>query len=402
MRHGTGKRNAGRRFAGAAGVLGLGLAGCVSGADPVVRDTARPHAQAILADAPALLPQVPVASTTSTRGQSGGGDVHPASGTTVVNAVPAGQVAVRLKATVNGIPILEDEVREAMAQYVGELLAAPEAARPQLQQQIYDRELQKLIERELVLDEAIGRIKAAGKDQILKDLQKEAEKEADKRLRDIKKAIKAETDDQFKAMLATQGLSVTGMRRQFERNFMMMEYVRNIVFPIVKRISLLQVKEYYEDHPDEFKTEDTVQWQDLFIDAGRFPSPQAARQFAGQVLAAARAGQDFAGLVKQYDCGDARLRNGAGLGQKRGEILPQQVEPTVWALKAGEVGPLIDLGFGFHIVRVAERQYAGRKPFDVACQTEIRKKLEGVIADREYKRMVDELKKKATIAVYQQ
>jgi peptidyl-prolyl cis-trans isomerase SurA len=401
MRHGTGKRGAGRRFAGAAGMLGVGLAGCVSGADPVVRDTARPHAQAILADAPSLLPQQPVASTTSTRGQSGG-DVHPASGTTVVNAVPVGQVAVRLRATVNGIPILEDEVREAMAQYVGELIQAPEAARPQLQQQIYDRELQRLIERELVLEEMLTRLKTAGKESLMKDLQKEAEKEADKRLREIKTAIKAETDDQFKALLATQGLSVTGMRRQFERNFMMMEYVRNIVFPIVNRISLLQVKQYYEDHPDEFKTEDKVQWQDLFIDASRFASPQAARQFAEQVAAAARAGQDFAGLVKQYDHGDSHLRNGTGLGQKRGEIVPPQVEPTVWALKAGEVGPVIDLGFGFHVVRVAERAYAGRKPFDVACQTEIRKKLQAVIADREYKRIVDELKKKATVTVYQQ
>src|SRR5205807_5807093 len=127
----------------------------------------------------------------------------------------------------------------------------------------------------------------------------------------------------------------------------------------------------------------------------------AARQHAGQVLAAARAGQDFPTLVKQFDHGDARLRNGTGIGQAHGEIVPTQVEPVVWNLRPGEVGPLVDLGFGFHIVRVAERQYAGMKPFDVACQSDIKKKLTGVVADREYKRMVDELKKKATVTVYQ-
>src|SRR5207249_2585910 len=116
-----------------------------------------------------------------------------------------------------------DEVREAMAQYIGELIQTPEALRPQVQQQIYERELQRLIERELVLEEALDRIKKANKPQILKELQKAASEEADKRLRDIKAAVKAQSDDEFKAMLQGQGLTVSGMRRQYERNFMMME-----------------------------------------------------------------------------------------------------------------------------------------------------------------------------------
>jgi peptidyl-prolyl cis-trans isomerase SurA len=236
---------------------------------------------------------------------------------------------------------------------------------------------------------------------ILKELQKAASEEADKRLRDIKTAVKAKSDDEFKAMLQSQGLSVSGMRRQYERNFMMMEYVRNIIYPVVNRISLVQVKDYYELHADEFQTADKVVWQDIFIDATRFATPAAARQYAEQVRARAAAGDDFPTLVKQHDHGDSRLRNGAGLGQKPGEIRPVEVERTVLTLKAGGVGPVIDLGFGYHIVRVAEREYAGLKPFDVPCQQEIRKKLQAQIMDREYKRLVDDLKKKATITVYE-
>ena len=244
-------------------------------ADPAVRDAARPHADAILSDAPDLLPQIPVTSTTATRGQKP--DVQPAAGTTAANT---GQVAVRLRAMVNQIPILDDEVREAMAQYVGELIQTPEAFRPKKQQQIYERELQRLIERELVLEEAKRRIDAINKPKIMEDLAKEAAKEADKQLLDIKNRIEAKSDDEFKAMLQAQGLSEGGMRRQFERNFMMIEYVRNIIFPIVNRIGLQQVRDYYEQHPDEFKTEDKVTWQDIFIDASRFQSPAAARQYA--------------------------------------------------------------------------------------------------------------------------
>ena len=261
--------------------------------------------------------------------------------------------------------------------------------------------MQRLIERELVLEEATRRIRAIGKMQILADLEKEAKKEAEKQMREIKEKVKAKSDAEFKTMLEAQGLTESGMRRQFQRNFMMIEYVRNIVFPIANRIGLQQVRDYYEQHPNEFKTEDKVTWQDIFIDGSRFPTPAAARQYAASVLAQARAGKDFAALVMQHDNGDARLRHGTGLGQKHGEIVPPQVEPTVWSLKAGEVGPLVDMGFGYHIVRVAERQFAGRKPFDEACQQAIRKKLQGQIADREYKRMVDDLRKKATVTVFQ-
>src|SRR5262245_18128825 len=68
---GSGMRNTARWVWGAAGAVGL--IGCTGlGGEPVVRDAARPHANAILADAPALLPQVPVTSTSATRGQNGG------------------------------------------------------------------------------------------------------------------------------------------------------------------------------------------------------------------------------------------------------------------------------------------------------------------------------------------
>src|SRR4029079_7477725 len=136
--------------------------------------------------------------------------------------------------------------REAMAQNIGELLKAPPELLPQLQQQLYDRELNRLIERELILEEAMRRIESSGKKQILKQLQKAASEEADRRLRDIKAAVKAKSDDDVKAMLQSQGLTVGGMRTPDERNFMMVMYARNIIEPATDRISLVQIKDYYE------------------------------------------------------------------------------------------------------------------------------------------------------------
>jgi parvulin-like peptidyl-prolyl isomerase len=372
------------------GALSFGDAGCMSSEKIAVRDAAKPQAKAVLADAPNLLPPVDVQSTTTTRSQAP--DVVAASSS-------SGAIAVRMRATVNGIPIMEDELREALAPYLGELMQVPESQRAAALQKLNERELNRLIERELVLEEAMAKIKGLNRPTVMEELKKEAAKDADKRVREVKTALKMQSDDEFKVVLASQGMSVAGLRRQSERSFMMMEYVRNLIYPTVQRISLQQMRDYYNQHPDEFKTEDSVQWQDLFIDASKHAAPAAARAHAEHVLARVKAGEDFAKLAQEFDDGDSKLRGGAGLGSKHGEILPAQAEELMWSLKAEE-SSILDLGFGFHIVRIVKREYTGLRPFDVPCQMEIRKKLQGVIAEREYRRIVDDLKRKATITVF--
>jgi parvulin-like peptidyl-prolyl isomerase len=381
-----------RHVLGLLGLVVLGQPSCVTEPrTPVVKEAARPHAEEILADGPKLLPEQPVVSTTASRGQQG--DIVPASG------AGTAQVAARIRAKVNDIPILEDELREAMAQFAGELLSVPEAQRGELLQKIADRELQKLIERELVLEDAFATLKQLKLDKELQKLKEAAGVEADKRLREIKQSLKVATDEEMKAILQNQGLSIEGVRRQVERNFIMMDFVRNKIHPTVSRISLQQMREYYHDHGDEFKVDDKVRWQDIFIDASRFRDLASARQYAEQLLARGRAGEDFAKLATEFDHGDSKLRNGDGLGSRQGEIKPAEVEATVLSLRPGELA-LVEMRFGYHIVKVVQRDYAGRRPFDAACQVDVRRKLQNQIAEREFKRIVDELKKKATIQVY--
>ena len=370
----------------------LSQPGCVTEPrTPIVQEAARPHADEIRAEAPRLLPDQPVVSTTASRGQKS--DVIPASGTGTA------QVAARIRAKVNDIPILEDELREAVAQYAGELLSVPEAQRAELLQKIADRELQKLIDRELVLEDAFATLKQLKLDKELQKLKEAAGIEADKRLREIKLSLKVASDEEMKAVLQNQGLTVDGVRKQVERNFIMMDYVRNKIHPIVSRISLQEIREYYDAHADEFKIEEKLRWQDIFIDASRFTDVASARRYAEQLLARGKSGEDFAKLSVEFDHGDSKLRNGDGLGGKQGEIKPAEVEATVLSLRPGEVA-LVELRFGYHIVKVVQHEYAGRRPFDMACQSDTRRKLQNIIAEREYKRIVDELKKKATIQIY--
>jgi len=65
----------------------------------------------------------------------------------------------------------------------------------------------------------------------------------------------------------------------------------------------------------------------------------------------------------------------------------------------GEVGPIVELSTGFHVFRLVERQYAGMQPFDEKTQALVKKKLTNVIMEREYKRTLNEMKRRAVIQI---
>lgn len=382
-------------------LFAFSLVGCMGDRACKVRETTAQDARNVHAEAPSLLPAMPVASTGPTRGQVADPANLTLTSATAGTTSTAGQVAVKIRAHVNGAPILDEELREALVLRSNELLQVPDSRRAQAFQELASKELDRLVERELVLQEALRRIKEIKRPQLEAQLRMEAGKEADRRISEMKKATKIKDDPEFRAFLQQNGLSVEGIRRQSERTFMMTEYIRNVIFPTVQRISMQQVKEYYEEHPTEFTRPDRVKWLDIFVDSSRFANHEEARRFSETIVQRARAGEDFAALAKQFDHGDSSLRNGEGLGQKRGEIRPTQLEPALFALKAGEVGPVVDLGFGFHVVKAIERDVAGQEPFDDKLQVKIRERLKNVIAEREFKRIVDELKRTATIVVYQ-
>jgi len=63
-------------------------------------------------------------------------------------------------------------------------------------------------------------------------------------------------------------------------------------------------------------------------------------------------------------------------------------------LKSGQV-TIKETETGFHILRVAERSYAGTQPYTEKLQFEIRRRLQNQIFEREAKRFVDTLWKRS-------
>jgi hypothetical protein len=311
----------------------------------------------------------------------------------------AGYTAVRVVATVNGEAILEEELRAVTYDVLRRLEGVPEPERSKRQGEVLSQALTNLIEREVVVQEALERLGRGGPKNVEKiwDLvHKDFEKSW---LVPLKAQFKIKSDEEFRALLRSQGVSFEMAKRQWERQRMMEMYLQNRVFPIVDKIGHMQLVDYYEQHPEQFKVEDNVEWQDLFVAAAKHASREAARRFAESLAQRVRQGEDFAKLSEQFDDGDGKLRHGEGIGRKPGEIKPPEAEPLLLSLKENDVA-LVEQPHGFHVVRLVKRQHAGTMPFDEKTQKLIKDKLRMEILQRESKRLVTELKRKAVIEVY--
>jgi hypothetical protein len=273
----------------------------------------------------------------------------------------------------------------------------PPAQRSQYENEIIKAHLDDLINRELLMQDAEKRVPK-------KQLEKVAEiadKEFDSDLRKLRFKAGLKTDEETRLYLEKQGQSLTEMRRQRRRQFVALEYLKNLVADKINDISRSEIVEYYKKNPKEFEKPESVAWQYLFIDADRFPTLIAAKLHADSVLAKVRTVHDnseieqLALLYSHHPAKD--YRKGAGEGTVRGEIRPTELEDILFRLQPGQT-TMVETPRGFHIVRLIEHQPGGRTPLDRVSK-DIEIKIKNQRFQEEMKRVLEELRSKATIEI---
>jgi hypothetical protein len=305
----------------------------------------------------------------------------------------AGEPADRIRAMVGGEAILDSEVK---------LMAAMSNPHNQAPTDEVDKKaLNDLIEREMVVQDAIARLNRAPNGagaKVIEKLKEEADKDFDKHwIVPRMKAAGMKSEEEFRRYLRSHGFPLEMMQRSWERLFIQRAYIHNQIEKKLDGIGHQQILDYYRGHPEEFQVADGVEWQDLFIatDSGKYGTGDGARKYAEVLAQRVRNGEEIPALVAAgHDDGDSTLRKGAGIGNKRGDISPREAEPVLFRMKPGEVA-VVPLPSGYHVVRLVKREYAGMRPFDDdKVQKQIRDKLRGQVAEEEIKVLVAKLKRK--------
>jgi peptidyl-prolyl cis-trans isomerase C len=141
-----------------------------------------------------------------------------------------------------------------------------------------------------------------------------------------------------------------------------------------------QMADFYAKNPDQFKQPDRVHASHILIGFPRDADAAAKAQAhakAEQVLADVKAGKDFAALAKEHSQDPGSAPNGGDLGFFQPGQMVGPFNDAAFSLEPGAVSELVETQFGYHIIKVTEKQ-AGR----MISLEEIKPRLEQFLQER--------------------
>jgi len=162
-----------------------------------------------------------------------------------------------------------------------------------------------------------------------------------------------------------------------------------------------QVTEFYEKNPAEFQQGERVRASHILIGVAQNAEPavrEQARVRAADVLKEVKAGKDFAELAKQYSNDPGSAPGGGDLGYfERGQMVGP-FEQAAFALAPAQASELVESQFGYHIIKVADKQAARTIPIaDVRPQ--IQQYLEGQSREQQTEAFVGSLRAKGKVEI---
>ena len=126
-----------------------------------------------------------------------------------------------------------------------------------------------------------------------------------------------------------------------------------------------QIRAYYNENIDRYKQPDRAHVAHiLFKTVGKTDAEaEEIHKKAEDVLKKAKSGSNFGDLAKQYSEDTSKDRGGDLDWIVRGQTVPE-FEQAAFSLPIGSVSDLVKTQYGFHIVKVIDRQAARTQPLD--------------------------------------
>lgn len=131
-------------------------------------------------------------------------------------------------------------------------------------------------------------------------------------------------------------------------------------------VSSQELESYYDQHKDEYRIPEQVSVSHILIKTP-LPGPdgkvdpkgvEEARKKAEDILKQVKSGGNFADLAKKYSEDPGSGKNGGSLGFiGRGRTVPE-FEKAAFSLDKGATSDLVQSSYGFHIIRVDDKQAA--------------------------------------------
>ncbi|HET9193212.1 MAG TPA: peptidylprolyl isomerase [Vicinamibacterales bacterium] len=190
-----------------------------------------------------------------------------------------------------------------------------------------------------------------------------ADADVDARIAEVKKQFPSE--DLFMQTLIDRKMTLEQIKADARRD---LSIARLIEAEISQRVALKpgQAEDFYKNNPDRFTEPERVRASHILIAAENADAAAKAqaKTKAGQILKDLKAGKDFAALARQHSQDPGSAVNGGDLGFFAQGQMVGPFNDVAFSLKPGATSDLVETQFGYHIIRVAEKQPGRTVPLE--------------------------------------
>jgi peptidyl-prolyl cis-trans isomerase C len=222
--------------------------------------------------------------------------------------------------------------------------------------------------------------------------------EVDARMKEIQGQFPSE--DAFKQMLTSRKTTIEQVRADIRQDATVQKLIASAIAEKVA-VKPEQVTDFYAKNPDQFKQPDRVRASHILIMVPKGSdavAKTAARTKAADILKDVKAGKDFAALAKQHSQDPGSAQNGGDLGFFQQGQMVGPFNDVAFKLTPGQVSDLVETEFGFHIIKVAEKQSARAVPLD-EVRPQLEQYLERMNREQQTDAFVNGLKTKGKIEI---
>ncbi|MBN1543775.1 peptidylprolyl isomerase [candidate division KSB1 bacterium] len=191
-------------------------------------------------------------------------------------------------------------------------------------------------------------------------------------------------EERFITILTNNGLTLEMLKTDIEKNLKREIYLNTYLF------NNIEINE--QDLKDAYAEDKTASVRHILLSTqGKsVAEKEKIHSQMENLLARARAGEDFAELAKQYTDDPGSKENG-GLYENfpRGQMV-KAFEDAAFSVPVGEISDIIETTYGYHILKVIERKKENQPLDDV--KTALESQLQNRKRQTLYSEMVDSLK----------
>ncbi|MBW2221374.1 MAG: peptidylprolyl isomerase [Deltaproteobacteria bacterium] len=168
-------------------------------------------------------------------------------------------------------------------------------------------------------------------------------------------------------------------------------------------VSDKEVEEYYTSHQDEFKIPEKIKVSYILIKV----DPKAQKEVkdekkakAEEILAKAKAGEDFSALAKQYSEDTKTKKKGGVLSFFAKGSKDSEFEKAAFSLKKNEISDPILTKKGYNIIKLIDKKEGRTKSLKEASN-KIRNKLKQKGRNEAIENLLNDLKAKSKVVIYE-